>query len=277
VEYCDYANVNEKVSKFIENKDYENYSNIFITDISITEDLAEIINSLELKNKLKLIDHHSTSSYLNKYDWCTVITAFNKGLSSGTALFHRYLIGILKSPVLLDNAWVKDFVETIRQYDTWEWKNVYDNDKPKLWNNLLYLYGREKFIDHVYCMLRYQKEFYYTDIDKLLLELDSNKKEEYFKKKAKELDTNYVLIGYKVGIVFAEQYISELGNFLAESNKNLDFIVIISGKTISYRTIRKDVNLGEIAKMFGGGGHPSSAGSQISVEKQCKYFQILFE
>jgi oligoribonuclease NrnB/cAMP/cGMP phosphodiesterase (DHH superfamily) len=275
VEYCDYDNVNEKIQKFIESKDYLNYSRIYITDISINKELAEVINNLKDEINIKLIDHHETALYLNKYDWCTVTTSNDRGPTCGTTLFYDYLINLKNT--MLDNDWIRDFVETVRQYDTWEWKNVYHNDKPKLWNNLLYLYGRDLFIDHICGMLIYCKTFAFTDTDNLLLKLEEKKKEEYFKKKSEEMDANYYLLGYHVGVVFAEQYISELGNFLAEGNKQLDFIVIISGKTISYRTIKKDINLGKIAEKFGGGGHPASAGSQISLDKQVKYCSILFE
>lgn len=61
--------------------------------------------------------------------------------------------------------------------------------------------------------------------------------------------------GYNVGIVFAERYISELGSRLMELHSKLDFVVIINiDKTISYKTNKNNIDLGEFAKIYGGGG-----------------------
>jgi nanoRNase/pAp phosphatase (c-di-AMP/oligoRNAs hydrolase) len=52
---------------------------------------------------------------------------------------------------------------------------------------------------------------------------------------------------------------------------------MIGNKTISYRTVKDNVNCGDIAKLFGGGGHPKASGSQISTEKQMIYIKELFK
>ena len=67
-----------------------------------------------------------------------------------------------------------------------------------------------------------------------------------------------------MGVVIADKYHSELGNKLCIMNKDIDFVAIINMDTsISYRTVRDNVNVGEIAKELGGGGHPKASGSQI--------------
>jgi oligoribonuclease NrnB/cAMP/cGMP phosphodiesterase (DHH superfamily) len=81
---------------------------------------------------------------------------------------------------------------------------------------------------------------------------------------------------YNVGIVFSEQYISELGNYLANKHNELDFIVLIGSQSVSYRGIKDDIDLGLFAKQFGGGGHPKASGSQIVLEKQVRYIEDLF-
>ena len=72
----------------------------------------------------------------------------------------------------------------------------------------------------------------------------------------------------RAGIVVADDYLSELGNELSERNPDLDFIAMIAGlSTVSYRTVKRDIDLGnEVAIYYGGGGHPQSAGSQIPYE-----------
>ena len=70
---------------------------------------------------------------------------------------------------------------------------------------------------------------------------------------------------YTVGITFADKYISELGNKLCELHPELDFVVLIniSTLTVSYRTVKDDLDLSDIAKRFGGGGHPKASGSRF--------------
>ena len=57
----------------------------------------------------------------------------------------------------------------------------------------------------------------------------------------------------------------------------IDFIAMIDmDGTVSYRTIREDLNLGQtIAKQFGG-GHPKAAGSQFPKEILLKTIKEIF-
>ena len=133
-------------------------------------------------------------------------------------------------------------------------------------NDLFYLYGIDKFVtwciseihDHVFPRLYVA--------DELVLSIKQREIDSYIERKNEKLIKKEVL-GYTAGIVFAENYASELGNKLATLNPDCDFIAIIDvgGNKISYRTIKDDINLGsDIASHFGGGGHAKAAGSQIS-------------
>lgn len=71
---CSYEDINEKVSLYITNKDYLNYEHCYITDISITKDLAETIQSLidttdsDLSaSHFQLIDHHLSATALEVF------------------------------------------------------------------------------------------------------------------------------------------------------------------------------------------------------------------
>jgi nanoRNase/pAp phosphatase (c-di-AMP/oligoRNAs hydrolase) len=51
-----------------------------------------------------------------------------------------------------------------------------------------------------------------------------------------------------------------------EQNSDIDFCVIINMQqgAVSYRCTREDLDLGkQVAALYGGGGHPKTAGSQI--------------
>lgn len=82
------------------------------------------------------------------------------------------------------------------------------------------------------------------------------------------------------GLVFADRYISELGNRLCEMNPGLEYVAIVNISTgqVSYRTISDDINLGtEIAHAYGGGGHPKAAGSTFDINTAIqKISEIIF-
>lgn len=258
VSYCDYKNVNEIVLDVI--KTHEQYDEILITDISVNEEVAEKLNNLE--DKVKLLDHHPTALFLNKYTWAKVEIECDKGKTCGTQM----LFDDLKS---VSNDYIKCipklFVELVRRYDTWEWKDKYNDEKPRKLNDLMYIVGKEYFIEDMLSKINTGVDIF-DKFSLKLLELRQKEVDRYIEKKDDNLIIKDIL-GYNVGIVFADNFISELGDKLSELHPELDFIAMINQETISYRTTKDNVNLSEIAKHFGGGGHPKASGSQM--DKRC--------
>lgn len=259
IEYCNYDEINERVEVYFNSGlEYDCH----ITDISINEELACKINN-SYKN-FKLLDHHATALGLNKFDWCTVKVENEDGIkTSGTELYYNYLInnGFLNEYEVLDR-----FSELVRNYDTWRWTTLGDDGIIcKQVNDLLYLYGRDKFID--WCLDELHIDTFpkleYTD--KLVLEIEQNNIDNYIKKKNEQM-LIMPLCGRTCGVVFAEKYFSELGNKLCQMRPEIDFVAMIDmSGTVSYRTIRDDIDLGkDVAKLFGGGGHAKAAGSRFA-------------
>ena len=102
--------------------------------------------------------------------------------------------------------------------------------------------------------------------DLMKLQIEQTYINSYIAQKNETLMVNDDLFpGYTVGITFADKYISELGNKLCELHPELDFVVLINMSTlaVSYRTVKDDLDLSDIAKRFGGGGHPKASGSRF--------------
>lgn len=269
IEYCDYDDVNEKIKDFVEHQQYLNYDFIYITDISVNTEVSELIENEELctfnlRDRFQLLDHHPTALELNKYEWCKVIVEEDGEKTSGTKLFYNYLsldIEVNFNEWINDNLF--DFAEIVRKYDTYLWKTKYHDVHPKMWNDLLYIIGRDNFIEQIVYKIR-KSTIEFSDIDLKLLLYKQLEIDKYIEEKSKTIIEKDIL-GYKAGVVFAESYHSELGNKLAENNPQLDFIVLINPSTsISYRSVKDNINLGkDIASVFGGGGHPLAAGSPL--------------
>lgn len=278
-ENLNYDKINNRVKEYFINGEYKQYCSTYITDISVNDEVSEIIDKIvKAENiKVKLLDHHPTATGLNKYDWAVVDIEKNGEKISGTRMLYDELEDLIGYLDINKNG-LLDFVENVRKYDTWLWKEKYNDIKPKQLNDLFFLLGTDRFVDKILYNLKYSfidmTEF--IEDNKLLLELQQEKIDRYIEKKNKEI-INYKIQEYNAGVVFAEQFQSELGNRLSEMNPQYDLIIMIGDKTISYRTVKDNVNCGEIAKLFGGGGHPKASGSQISNESKLTYIEELFK
>lgn len=255
--------VNTSISKLIDEKKFDNYDIIYITDLSMSEELYNRINdNTKLKDKIKVIDHHISNIFANKYSFVDVIDVNDEGLrESATSLYYKHLIKTYSNKTLHSNA-IKFFVNLVREYDTWEWAKTNNMDAKKL-ANLFDIYGKEFFIEHYYKFLSESETFSFSEKELFLLEIEQQKMDHYIEEK-KETVIPVTIDSYKAGIVFASQYRSELGNILSKHFiDRYDFIIIINiERSISYRGI-KDVDLNKIASMFGGKGHLNASGSPL--------------
>lgn len=266
VEYCDYKDIDTKVRTFWQGAMNANYDAAYVTDVSISDDLAHDIDTHTGKNKWKLLDHHQTALYLNKYDWCNVCVYDNENIAtSGTMMFYQWL-NINHNNVLENNQVIKNFAELVRNYDTWRWTKLGEEGKIcKSINDLLYLYGRERFV--TWCISEIHDKVFprLYAADNLVLTTHQKEINTYIEEKEKQIFTSS-MCGKVCGFVFADRYISELGNKLCAIHPEIDFVAIIDmgNQRVSYRTIKDDIDLGrDVAALFGGGGHQKAAGSNF--------------
>lgn len=274
IEYCNYDEINKKVEDYV---DYSWDQKCHITDISISNELAnKITENMLFGEQFYLFDHHPTALQLNKYRWCKVQVE-NKITHMKTSATEMYYNWLVNEKYLKKHKRLDRFVEIVRDYDTYRWTELSDEGiLCKQVNDLFYLYGREKFIS--WCVLKIccSNSFNLDDTDKLLLDIKQKEIDDYVEEKDRQLFT-LPMCGWIVGFVFAEKYFSELGNRLCKMHPEIDFVVMIDmDGTVSYRTIREDLDLGQIAKQFGGGGHPKAAGSQFSKEILLKTVEHIF-
>ena len=107
-----------------------------------------------------------------------------------------------------------------------------------------------------------------------IIELEENRKKRYINQKINNVK-RLNLGTYEIAYVFAENYISELGNYIAKNVEGIKYAAIINCDTsvVSLRAVEEaNINLAEIAKSFSpkGGGHPLSAGF-VFPERFSKY------
>lgn len=280
IDYCNHAMVNSLVEEMCVTGTFKDYEKIYITDISVNEEIAELIEET-CKDRVLLLDHHVSAMWLNNYNWAKVRIEHQNGQKAcGSSLFFSYLSLTHDNP-MPEKVWdtLKMFVERVRMFDTWDW--VEHNDlNAKALADLQRITDKQAFEKSMIEKIFRVNSIEFSYEENLLLK---NEQERIIRYLQGYTDDKVYRINYlnsKVGVVFAEQNTSELGNYLVKNYENeFDFIVLVnlSQKTFSYvRGNKGAMNLGEVAKLRGGGGHEKAAGSPIKDETIKELLNVLF-
>ncbi|MCM3573878.1 DHHA1 domain-containing protein [Mesobacillus subterraneus] len=277
VRYNSVSGLNFQVEKYFDrmNDRMKKEDHLYITDLSVNHENTEKINQFVNEGgKAKLIDHHKTAMHFNEYSWGRVIVEDESGtLTSAASLVYDYLV---QENHLVKNGSLDEFVELVRQYDTWDW-DILKNYKAKNLNDLFFMVSIEEFEERMVPRLTSGDRFDYDDFEKKLLEMEEDKIERYIRRKKREI-IQIETDGLYGGVVHAESYHSELGNELGKEYPHLDYIAILNlgGKKISFRTIHDDVDVSAVAGEFGGGGHAKASGCSINKEAYNRYIEQAF-
>lgn len=265
-----------KVKEIIQNKSYKNYNEIYITDLTLDKETCELIMSTGYDDKFFAFDHHALNLVANNYPFATAISTNDQGVNEcATSLFYKFLVG--KYPEIFDKPSLRDYTELVRLSDTWDWAKTNNQDANKL-SDLLNILGREEYILTFTDFLKSNQEFKFTDSQLYLLEVEQKRIKRYLEESEKTM-FHATLCGHPCGIVFAEQHRSLLGNYLAEKYSYcIDFVVLINMQQgISFRCNKDNVNVGEIATIYGGGGHVKASGAPMDNSLKKEIIKIILE
>lgn len=275
VRYNSVSRLNYEVSSFLEDENSQS-TFLFITDLSVNEENEKKLEQFyQDGGKVQLIDHHKTALHFNEYEWGFVQVEDKEGkLTSATSLLYAYFVknGLLHRSETLDM-----FVELVRQYDTWEWEKN-NNLEAKRLNALFFLFSIEEFEEKMLERLRTSETFYFEPFEQKLLDMEETKMNQYIRKKRRQVIQAEV-DDYLAGIVYAENYLSELGNELGKEYPHLDYIAMLNmgTKRISLRTIHDDVDVSAVAGTYGGGGHAKASGCTITLDAFQNFVLDTFE
>lgn len=252
-----------KVKELTSTKEYNKYDEIFITDLTLDRHACELIMQTGEYKKFHTFDHHAFDLVANEYPFGTAISTNSEGVNEcATSLFYKYLIHTY--PEVFDLYSIAEYTELVRQSDTWDWAKT-NNQKAQDLVELLSILGKEKYIEFFVDYLKENNNhFEFTEKHKYLIEVEQDRVKRYLEDCEKTM-FHAVIDGKKCGIVFAEHNRSLLGNYLCEKYKHsIDFVIIINMQQgISFRASKDNVNVSEIAKVYGGGGHVKASGAPM--------------
>lgn len=248
------------------------YNTILMTDCSPTgEDTIELINKFVAEgNDFVLLDHHKTALELNKYAWSRVKVETNGHKHSGTELLYLFL-----KEIGVDVSKFSEFVELVRCYDTWDWFDKGIQEAEKL-NKLYYFLGLERFIMNIAWKI-YNNETLFDKEDDIILKTIDSLDNQYIKEHKTMFET-IEYDGMKVGVLFTDKCVSQLGNIICRENPELDFccLVDLNKNKCSMRSLVGKADVSVIAKKFGGGGHAQASGFSLNSKAKEELLKVLF-
>ncbi|USK41105.1 oligoribonuclease [Cytobacillus firmus] len=275
VRYNSVMGLDYQIEKLLENEKNIKDDFLMITDLSVNdENLIRLDDLAKGGGNVRLIDHHKTALHFNDYSWGKVKVQYEDGrLTAATSLLYEYL---QEHEMIQPSQALDEFVELVRQYDTWEWDQN-ENIKAKNLNDLFFMISIEEFEEKMTERIMSSDTFEFDEFEQKLLDMEEEKIERYVRRKKREMIQTF--IGeYCTGIVHAESYHSELGNELGKEYPHIDYIAILNlgGKKISFRTIHDHVDVSEVAGKFGGGGHAKASGCSMGKDAYKLFVQDIF-
>ena len=272
----------------------DNYDLIVITDLAINEKIVNLVNTHPQGNKVRVFDHHVCD--IENLPENFVVSdkspiKVNK-LTCATELYYNFIRND-KIYGLIHNENVRRalgyFVECIRIYDTfefWDTRNDPINeidityyDAPRL-NTLFHIMERDEFKEYIKNYIfssQWERLTLSTDqypwISKIL-ELENYKNTKYVEsaiRRMVKVPFKYTIyknevvydLDYLCGVIFAEKSSPVIANTALERHTDIDFCAVVSNNQVSIYTNKENIDVSQIAKIFGGGGHKEAAGFTI--------------
>lgn len=242
---------------------------------------------------IEIYDHHETAFPIQQIFENAVIIPKNPlgKMECGTSLMYIEYVNRAEYDKV---SYVSDpkrtllptFVENVRSYDTYEFKET-GNIQARKFNILFFLLGMNSFCDHY--IKRLTKEDITDEDNELFLDIvmpfiEARMAEEqaaidkFTIDQICDLGINGKNIGFTINTFGAN--FSELANQWLAKHPEYDALVNFSLPygTFSFRTVKDDINLAQdFALVLGGGGHPKAAGASLDEETGDQIFSILCE
>ena len=255
VKYCSYKTINDDVNAFLDTAPAD--AQIIISDISVDEPTASRLDNFNVR----LYDHHPIKVLR---PWMTVDTSPTQ---CGTSLLAAALL-----PDMSDA--VREFVDAVCLYDTWRFEKGVGSFSERL-NALLTLLGPRAFVEMVVSALSDDEPFTIPYFFEMAIAHSFEERDNYFEKKEQAMVTT-TFEGHTVGLVFADREISLMAEYVFQRHPDLDIVAVCYMPTgVSLRTRRDDINLTELCRARGGGGHQKAAAFYLPGDTAIKAVDII--
>lgn len=246
-------------------RDLSIYNNIYITDLTLSEDDYKVIEESKYINKFKIFDHHESHMHASSKSYVTIDKT-----RCASKIFYEYLQTIYD----IKNDKLDYYINLVNEIDLWTWQKNNIIEASYL-PEIQTLYGNDIYIEKFTKRLKEGSPIF-NEFEIEYLDLLKIKKEKYFENKVKNLIKIKIDEIYG-GVVFAESYRSELGNYIL-NDETIDFACIINAAGgVSLRANGK-IDLNNLAKKYDekAGGHKNAAGMAFKKDLKKHIIKTIF-
>lgn len=243
---------------------------VLMTDLSFNEtsEEKEMYEELRKKIRFKVIDHHATALWMNNYEECTVKTCNG---SAAKMYLKEYEKAILKGVDKNVYYNLTQYIDIVSTYDTWKWKEI--QDEVGHYENEMILstrYDSNFYVENTIEKIRSLDFSYeYTKTDLSLIKRYKKEKEgkiSYAAENVKDVHLSGYHILLYIGGVNASSFSEYYFKKNPDKKENILGVLYLDSGELSLRTTSDNIDVGEFAKKFGGGGHPQAAGCHLGSE-----------
>lgn len=268
--FLDNVEVSDTVEFIVTSAVYKKYDRIVFADLPVTMATAEILNNINLFTSVYLLDHHkSTLPVQDKYpQWAKVVVEADGVLQCGTSLFYSTFCSSIRWKI------VDLFVEAVRAWDTWTWS--YDGNEFAENLQLLHVNSKSNIAFCEMMASNLREDMMINSQNNIIINHAKMQEHKYLESmKNSWFEIEYS--GMKFAAVIAGQYSSKLGNIISKEHPEYVGAVMLTEHGLSFRTVRTDVDLSEIARSIGGGGHKQAAGASFDEATKKFLFEAAFD
>lgn len=294
--YCSNDNIDDQVQSAMESKLLDEVELIYFADICPTRKMLLTLVDV-YKDKLRLVDHHMSNYYIKNSimtdDKALITTEIVPGRpESGASLLYGFLYKNIERNVYnFDTDTPKynikllyELIDTIRSYDTYEWKTT-GNNKARYLNTLFRLIGMERFVSKYLDLIdRYpwdsnarripsssssnsEQIKLITDHDMIFISSSIEKEENAIDALTPEDVYSVDIVGMKAAVVFGPIFggVNETAHRFLNKYNQFDIFLEINIRSgyWSFRSIDDKFDVSILAGVLGGGGHVRAAGAPI--------------
>lgn len=234
---------------------------IFVVDVSISSKAAMKLDSLI--HGIVLLDHHKSAIPLSSWYFCDIEV---KNKRCGSKMFFDWLCKQEQLNNLFFYSFEKFFqykrmVEYVDDNDRW----VHNIPESRKLASLHKILGQEMFLDRIIKNPWpdfMEKEKYLLEVYDKKREIETEKRKESTQVYTKNIQGHDVRVGFVIAYGDDQSLLGEA--LYTDLDLDVDIAVIINGDGVSLRCSRDcPVDVSEVAKLNGGGGHPKASGCSL--------------
>lgn len=274
--HLNYNKISNEVDLFCK-EGYKKYDAVIIADISL--DLTSLNKLSKLANEnypVLYFDHHyKTNEQIEFLKNSNIVSILDNKICATSIMYNYFINNGFTCRENINLERLSEIVTMIDAWDTYKWRDPNSfkilNEDAKNLNVYFTNFGHVKTMAKIESYINDKFESLYSNIESANIKLLNRETNRAVLDRSNNLETMQFFFENEVldiGVTYAEKDFSEIGNKLNVYNKNLSFIVIIDmiHKSVNFRTIFDKPNLAKVAALFGGGGHPKSAGCPLTEE-----------